>query len=114
MHVRCMGRYINERDTEKMIDGKAILGIEFGSTRVKAVLIDESNEILSIGSYEWENKLENGIWTFHLEEILHGMQACYAGMLCRSSEKCKIKVWSNHNKIKGNWYKWNDARIYGT
>ena len=96
MHVRCMGRYINERDTEKMIDGKAILGIEFGSTRVKAVLIDESNEILSIGSYEWENKLENGIWTFHLEEILHGMQACYADL----PKNVKLKYGVTITKLK--------------
>lgn len=96
MHVRCMGRYINERDTEKMIDGKAILGIEFGSTRVKAVLIDESNEILSIGSYEWENKLENGIWTFHLEEILHGMQTCYADL----QKNVKLKYGVTITKLK--------------
>ena len=47
--------------------GNTSLGIEFGSTRIKAVLVDEKNEVLAIGSHEWENRLENGIWTYSLE-----------------------------------------------
>lgn len=57
--------------------GKAILGIEFGSTRIKAVLIDESNNPIAQGSHEWENKLVNGFWTYSLEEIWFGVQDCY-------------------------------------
>ncbi len=57
--------------------GKAILGIEFGSTRIKAVLIDESNNPIARGSHEWENKLVNGFWTYSLEEIWFGVQDCY-------------------------------------
>ena len=47
-------------------NGKTVLGIELGSTRIKAVLIDENNNPIASGSYEWENRLENGIWTYIL------------------------------------------------
>ena len=50
--------------------GNTSLGIEFGSTRIKAVLVDEKNEVLAIGSHEWENRLENGIWTYSLDDML--------------------------------------------
>ena len=46
--------------------GKAILGIEFGSTRIKAVLIDEDNKPIAQGSHEWENQLVDGLWTYSL------------------------------------------------
>lgn len=61
--------------------GKAILGIEFGSTRIKAVLIDPENHPIASGSYGWENKLENDIWTYSLEDIISGMQTCYGDLL---------------------------------
>ncbi len=57
--------------------GKAILGIEFGSTRIKAVLIDGDNKPIAQGAYAWENKLVNGLWTYAIEEIWNGLQACY-------------------------------------
>ena len=44
-------------------NNKTALGIEFGSTRIKAVLVDENNMPIASGSYDWENRLENGIWT---------------------------------------------------
>ncbi len=57
--------------------GKAILGIEFGSTRIKAVLIDQENKPIAQGSHEWENQLVNGLWTYSLEAIWFGVQDCY-------------------------------------
>ena len=57
--------------------GLAVLGIEFGSTRIKAVLIDNDNNPIAQGSYEWENKLVDGLWTYSLEDIWNGLQACY-------------------------------------
>lgn len=57
--------------------GKTILGIEFGSTRIKAVLIGEDHESIASGSHEWENRLENGIWTYTLEDVWQGLAACY-------------------------------------
>ena len=60
---------------KKIIEsGKAILGIEFGSTRIKAVLIDPENRPISQGSFEWENKLVDGLWTYSLDAIWNGLQ----------------------------------------
>mgnify|MGYP002538560680 CR=1 FL=1 len=58
--------------------GKAILGIEFGSTRIKAVLINEANEPIAQGAHEWENQLVDGLWTYSTEAIWYGLQDCYA------------------------------------
>lgn len=57
--------------------GATALGIEFGSTRIKAVLIDEQHEVLAIGTHDWENQLVNNIWTYSLEAIWKGLQECY-------------------------------------
>ena len=66
---------------ETIQTGKAILGIEFGSTRIKAVLIDSDNKPIAQGSHEWENSLVDGLWTYSIEEIWYGLQDCYADML---------------------------------
>ncbi len=57
--------------------GELTLGIEFGSTRIKAVLIGSDHAPIASGSYEWENRLENGIWTYSLDAVWAGLQACY-------------------------------------
>ena len=57
--------------------GKTALGIEFGSTRIKAVLVGEDNAPVASGSHDWENRYENGIWTYTLEDIWGGLQDCY-------------------------------------
>ena len=71
-----MGRSIEEirNDIE---NGGTSLGIEFGSTRIKAVLVDGTTTPVAQGSYEWENRLENGIWTYSLEDIWKGLRFCY-------------------------------------
>ena len=58
--------------------GNTALGIEFGSTRIKAILVDEKNTPIASGSHEWENRHDNGIWTYTLEDIRTGLQDCYA------------------------------------
>lgn len=63
-----------------ILDGKAVLGIELGSTRIKAVLVDEENTPIASGSHDWENRLENGIWTYALEDVWKGLQDCYKKM----------------------------------
>ncbi|MCM1450415.1 MAG: FGGY-family carbohydrate kinase [Clostridiales bacterium] len=63
---------------ETIESGKAILGIEFGSTRIKAVLIDQENTPIAQGSHEWENQLVDGLWTYSLDAIWSGLQDCYA------------------------------------
>ena len=60
--------------------GKAILGIEFGSTRIKAVLIDENNTPIAQGSHEWENQLVDGLWTYSTEAVWYGLQDCYSDL----------------------------------
>lgn len=57
--------------------GRTALGIELGSTRIKAVLVDEKNQPVASGSYGWENKLEKGVWTYSLDDIWTGLTACY-------------------------------------
>ena len=67
--------------TKQLIEaGRTALGIEFGSTRIKAVLVDENNAPVASGGHEWENRLENGIWTYTLEDIISGLQDCYRKM----------------------------------
>ncbi|MBP5419491.1 MAG: FGGY-family carbohydrate kinase [Bacteroidales bacterium] len=60
--------------------GKAILGIEFGSTRIKAVLIDGENKPIAQGSHAWENQLVDGLWTYSIDAIWSGLQDCYADL----------------------------------
>ena len=60
--------------------GKAVLGIEFGSTRIKAVLIDEENKPIAQGAHEWENQLVDGLWTYSTEAIWYGVEDCYADL----------------------------------
>ena len=61
-------------------DGRTVLGIEFGSTRIKAVLVDESHQPIAMGTHDWENRLENNIWTYSLEDIWGGLQGCYRNL----------------------------------
>ncbi len=63
------------------------LGIEFGSTRIKAVLIDGAHRPIASGSHEWENRLENGIWTYSMEDIHTGLQSCFADLKRDVKEK---------------------------
>ena len=60
--------------------GKSILGIELGSTRIKAVLIDQENKPIAQGSHTWENQLVDGLWTYSIEAIWSGLQDCYADL----------------------------------
>src|SRR5574341_1152611 len=69
---------MNQNDIQKAIEsGKTALGIEFGSTRIKAVLIREDHTPLASGSYDWENRYENGVWTYSLEDVWTGLQESY-------------------------------------
>jgi sugar (pentulose or hexulose) kinase len=79
---------MNRNDTQKAIEsGKTALGVEFGSTRIKVVLIGEDHLPIASGSYEWENRYENGIWTYSLEDILTGLQESYRVLSNEVSEK---------------------------
>ncbi|MEE0947088.1 MAG: FGGY-family carbohydrate kinase [Acutalibacteraceae bacterium] len=67
--------------------GKLYLGIEFGSTRIKGCLIDEKYNVVSTGGYQWENKFENGYWTYSLDEIHKGLKECFADLKKNTEEK---------------------------
>lgn len=71
---------MNSNAKQTIESGKAILGIEFGSTRIKAVLIDGNNNPIAQGSHEWENQLVDGLWTYSTEAIWYGLQDCYADL----------------------------------
>src|SRR6516225_11402626 len=67
----------NATPQEAIAAGKTALGIEFGSTRIKAVLIGEDHTPLASGSFDWENRYENGIWTYNLEDVWTGLQESF-------------------------------------
>jgi sugar (pentulose or hexulose) kinase len=70
-----------------MESGKTVLGIELGSTRIKAVLIGEDHAPIASGSHEWENRYENGLWTYSLEDVWRGLQESYRNLSSEVSEK---------------------------
>ena len=67
-------------EIETMDLKKTVLGVELGSTRIKAVLIDENHIPVAQGDYEWENQLVNGIWTYSMDAVHTGIQACFAAL----------------------------------
>lgn len=68
------------------------LGIEFGSTRIKAVLIDAKHQPIANGAHDWENRLDNGIWTYTMDDIWGGLQDCYAKLNADVEEKFGTKI----------------------
>lgn len=72
--------------------GKAVLGIEFGSTRIKAVLVDDANKPIASGSHEWENQLKDGIWTYSIDMIWEGLQHAYKEMTEDVEKQYGVKV----------------------
>lgn len=79
---------MNHDDTLRAIEsGKTALGVEFGSTRIKAVLIGADHAPIASGSHEWENRYENGVWTYTLEDIWTGLQESYRKLGAEVFEK---------------------------
>ena len=72
--------------------GKAVLGIELGSTRIKAVLIGEDHSPIASGDHTWENRLENGVWTYHLDDVWAGIQDAYANMVADVKDKYGVEL----------------------
>jgi sugar (pentulose or hexulose) kinase len=72
---------------QAIVDGKTSLGIELGSTRIKAVLIGEDRTPLASGTYDWENRLENGVWTYHLDEVWTGIRGSFDALAKDLEEK---------------------------
>ena len=79
---------MNRNDTQKAIEsGKTALGVELGSTRIKAVLIGEDHLPIASGSHEWENQYEHGVWTYSLEEVWAGLQESFRNLSQEVLEK---------------------------
>lgn len=74
--------------------GRATLGIELGSTRIKAVLIDENNNPIAQGSHQWENRFTDGLWTYPLEAIWFGLQDCYRDLSANVADLYATKITS--------------------
>ena len=81
-----------EANKSTVVNGKAVLGIELGSTRIKAVLVNEKNQPIASGSHEWENQLVNNIWTYSEEAIWTGIQESYQDMVKDVKEKYGVPV----------------------
>ncbi|MBO5502840.1 MAG: ATPase, partial [Clostridia bacterium] len=73
-------------------EGKAVLGMELGSTRIKAVLIGADHTPIAMGDHGWENRLENGVWTYHLEDVWTGVQDAYAKLAADVKEKYGVTL----------------------
>lgn len=71
---------VNQQNKKDIQQGKTALGIELGSTRIKAVLVNARLEPIASGSFEWENQLVDGVWTYSIEEIWKGLQESYRHM----------------------------------
>ena len=69
-----------ERTKQALAEGRTALGIEFGSTRIKAVLVDEESHPIAQGGYDWENRYVDNIWSYTMEDIWKGLQGCYREM----------------------------------
>ena len=72
--------------------GKAVMGIEFGSTRIKAVLVDDGFKVIAQGAHDWENKLVDGVWSYSLEDIESGVRDAYAKCAADVEAKYGVKL----------------------
>ncbi|MDE5775377.1 MAG: ATPase, partial [Treponemataceae bacterium] len=82
----------NSKITQEISEGKAVLGIELGSTRIKAVLIDSEMNPVASGDFSWESVLSDGIWTYSMEEIHSGVKAAYSALKKDVAEKFGVKL----------------------
>ena len=74
---------------EAIREGRTALGIELGSTRIKACLVDADDPatVLAVGSHAWENRLEDGLWTYSLEDVWSGLQAAYTDLVADAQQR---------------------------
>ncbi len=75
-------------------NAQTALGIEFGSTRIKAVLIGKNHEPLASGSFDWENSYDNGVWTYPLDQVWEGLRGAFAKLKANVLEKYGVKLTS--------------------
>jgi len=83
---------LDERACEAIQRGEAVLGIELGSTRIKAVLLDGEHRPVAAGEYRWENKLDGKIWTYSLQEAMEGVAAAYRAMASSLHQENGVEI----------------------
>ncbi|WP_130860249.1 xylulokinase [Gracilibacillus phocaeensis] len=83
---------MNEKLNQAIEDGRTVLGIEMGSTRIKAVLIDEENQSIASGSHDWENSYIDNIWTYGIDEIWKGVQDSYRNLAADVKERYGVTL----------------------
>ena len=81
-----------EEIREMISAGRAVLGMELGSTRIKEVLIDEDKSPVASGSYDWENQYVDHIWTYDIDEVWRGVQGCYADLVKNVQEEYGVRL----------------------
>ena len=77
---------------EQIAQGRCCLGIELGSTRIKAVLIGPDHAPVASGDHGWENRLEDGVWTYHMEDVWAGLQDAYAKLRADVKERYGVEL----------------------
>ncbi len=101
MSLKDQGRPAKERTMEANTDrhfaeeieaGRTSLGIELGSTRIKAILIDQDYHTLADGDFAWENQLKDGLWTYSLEQVWEGLQGAYAALASQVKERYGVPL----------------------
>ena len=83
---------MNQASKNIILEGRAVLGIELGSTRIKAVLIDDRNRPIAQGWHEWENQLSDGLWAYSVEAIWYGLQDCYADLRANVRKEYDVEI----------------------
>lgn len=81
-----------EQIVSQIESGQTALGIEYGSTRIKAVLVTSDNEPVAIGAFDWENSLRDGYWTYSQQEIFDGLAAAYASLKANVAERYGVTL----------------------
>ncbi|MBQ9952586.1 MAG: FGGY-family carbohydrate kinase [Clostridia bacterium] len=72
--------------------GRTVLGVELGSTRIKAVLVDEEHNPIAAGNHDWENRLENNVWTYSIDDVWTGLQDAYQNLVKDVKEKYDVEL----------------------
>ncbi len=88
-----------KRLIQEIQEGQTVLGIELGSTRIKAILINSENEVIAQGGHDWENTLLDGIWTYSLDDVWKGISSCFAEL--KAEVKGKYGVILKRTKAMG-------------
>ena len=84
--------YSLTQEKDWIMQGDTALGLELGSTRIKAVLIGADHSPIASGSFDWENRLENGVWTYHLDDVWTGIQCAYKALAEEVREKYGVPL----------------------